>query len=80
MSKFILITIHNFITVCYVYAQQKKNDPVFDNWFAQQPQPIMPQTNNPPPPPGVPLDGGLIALIAAGGAMGYKKYKEKNVE
>lgn len=80
MSKYILIAILNFTTVCYAYAQQKKNDPVFDNWFAQQPQPIMPQTNTPPLPPGVPLDGGLIALIAAGGAMGYKKYKDKKVE
>jgi len=40
----------------------------------------MPMTDTPPPPPDVPLDGGLIALIAAGGAMGYKKYKDKNVE
>ena len=36
---------------------------------------------NPPPPPGVdppvPVDGGIIALLAAGGAMGYKKLKEK---
>ena len=37
---------------------------------------------NPPPPsdPSVPLDGGLIALIAAGGAVGYKKYKQRNTE
>ena len=38
----------------------------------------------PPPPdspdPAVPLDGGLIALIAAGGAVGYKKYKQRNTE
>jgi hypothetical protein len=35
---------------------------------------------NPPPPniePPVPVDGGIIALLAAGGAMGYKKLKEK---
>ena len=30
-----------------------------------------------PPPPPVPLDGGLVALIAAGGAMAYKKYQGK---
>ncbi len=38
--------------------------------------------HNPPPnpPPPVPLDGGLIALIGAGAALGYKKYKEKNQE
>jgi hypothetical protein len=27
--------------------------------------------------PGVPIDGGIIALLAAGGAMGYKKLKNK---
>ena len=37
---------------------------------------------NPPPPPQVdppitPIDGGIIALLVAGGAMGYKKLKEK---
>ena len=32
----------------------------------------------PNPPPPVPLDGGLIALIGAGAALGYKKYKEKD--
>jgi hypothetical protein len=35
-------------------------------------------TTPPDPPPGVPLDGGLIGLIAAGGAVGYRKYKAKN--
>jgi hypothetical protein len=42
------------------------------------------QGGTPPPPgepdPAVPLDGGLIALIAAGGAVGYKKYKQRNTE
>jgi len=31
-------------------------------------------TQNTPPPP-VPLDGGLVALLAAGGAVAYKKYR-----
>ena len=35
-------------------------------------------TTPPDPPPGVPLDGGLIGLIAAGGAVGYKRYKQMN--
>ena len=41
---------------------------------------LMGQYNPPPPniePPPVPVDGGIIALLAAGGAMGYKKLKEK---
>lgn len=39
---------------------------------------VMQNTTPPDPPPGVPLDGGLIGLIAAGGAVGYKRYKKKN--
>jgi hypothetical protein len=38
----------------------------------------VPLPGNPPPP--VPLDGGLMALIGAGAALGYKKYKAKNQE
>ena len=45
------------------------------------------QAQNPPNPgdggnvgPGVPIDGGIIALLAAGGAMGYKKLKEKGID
>jgi hypothetical protein len=48
-----------------------------DSWFSQKksnPRPTPP----PPSEPGVPLDGGLIGLIAAGGALGYKKYKARN--
>ena len=39
---------------------------------------LLQNTTPPDPPPGVPLDGGLIGLIAAGGAVGYRKYKAKN--
>ena len=31
--------------------------------------------NNPPPP--VPLDGGLVALLAAGGAVGYRRLRRR---
>ena len=49
-----------------------------DSWFGRR-QPTRPATPPPPSdPPGVPLDGGLIGLIAAGGALGYKKYKARN--
>ena len=47
-----------------------------DSWFSQKKS--NPTRPNAPPPPGVPLDGGLIGLIAAGGALGYKKYKQRN--
>jgi len=71
-----LFTILGIALFILTSAQQKQNDPLFDNWFADQPRPTI-QTNNGPPPPPVPLDGGLIGLIAAGGAMGYRKYKQK---
>ena len=32
------------------------------------------------PPPPVPLDGGLVALLIAGGAAGYSRYKKKRNE
>lgn len=32
------------------------------------------------PPPPVPLDGGLVALLIAGGAAGYGRYKKKRNE
>lgn len=39
---------------------------------------------NPPPPPNigppVPIDGGLTALLVAGGAMGYRAMKKKKEE
>lgn len=41
---------------------------------------------NSPPPPGagqgvpVPIDGGLTALLVAGGAMGYRAMKKKREE
>ena len=39
---------------------------------------------NPPPPPNldppVPIDGGLTALLVAGGAMGYRAVKKKREE
>jgi len=41
--------------------------------------------NFPPPPtppdfPGVPIDGGITALLLAGGAMGYRKYIKRQEE
>ena len=59
-----------------VLAQQKKDEPIMDNWFAKKPT-APPPAGPPNPPNGVPLDGGLVALIAAGGAVGYKKYKDR---
>lgn len=45
----------------------------FEDMF-QYEEPVFIAQNTPPPPP-VPLDGGLVALLAAGGAVAYKKYR-----
>jgi len=75
MKKIQLLTAIALVSFSLNAQQQKKNDPLFDNWFAHEPTP---QYAVPPGPPNsVPLDGGLIGLIAAGGAMGYRKYKQK---
>jgi hypothetical protein len=47
----------------------------FEDMFHFEEHVWIPQ-NSPPPPP-VPLDGGLVALLAAGGAVAYKNYKSK---
>jgi MYXO-CTERM domain-containing protein len=41
-------------------------------------QPYVPYAvSEEPPPPGVPLDGGLVALIAAGGIAGYRRLRAR---
>lgn len=50
----------------------------FDNMFTSQiPHEIVdiPQDQG---NPGVPLDGGLTALLLAGGAVGYRKYRARS--
>jgi hypothetical protein len=47
----------------------------FEDMF-QYEEPVFIPQNTPPDLP-VPLDGGLVALLAAGGAVAYKKYQSK---
>ena len=43
--------------------------------------PLLAQSTPPPPiPPPLPIDGGITALLIAGGAMGYRKYKKRQEE
>ena len=74
MKRIQLLTAIAFVSFA-LSAQQKKDEPIMDNWFAKKP--TAPPPAAPPPPPNVPLDGGLVALIAAGGAVGYKKYRDR---
>jgi len=75
MKRIQLLTAIAFVSFA-LSAQQKKDEPIMDNWFAKKPT-APPPASPPPPPNSVPLDGGLVALIAAGGAVGYKKYKDR---
>jgi hypothetical protein len=50
----------------------------FQGMFEMPEQPIyIPEGVQGPLNPGVPLDGGLTALLLAGGAAGYRQYKKK---
>ena len=65
------------------WSSTPKNSNGMDGWFYNHEMHArktmrLQNTTPPDPPPGVPLDGGLIGLIAAGGAVGYRKYKAKN--
>lgn len=60
-------------------ARGQDNRNVFEEAFEDMfhfEEPVWIPQNTPPPPP-VPLDGGLVALLAAGGAVAYKKYRSK---
>ena len=60
-------------------ARGQESGPVFKEAFEGMfsiEEPVWIPQNTPPPPP-VPLDGGLVALLAAGGAVAYKKYQSK---
>jgi hypothetical protein len=75
----------NFITVLTIVSAQVAlgQDPdnafseAFEDMFAYD-EPVFITQNTPPDPP-VPLDGGLVALLAAGGAVAYKRYRSTKV-
>jgi hypothetical protein len=53
-------------------------DETFQGMFEMPEQPIyIPEGVQGPLNPAVPLDGGLTALLLAGGAAGYRQYKKK---
>lgn len=50
----------------------------FVGMFESQPMPDwVEEIPNATPPPPVPVDGGLLALLAAGGAVGYRRYRDR---
>jgi hypothetical protein len=60
--------------VADIQANENPFDETFEGMFEMEPIQIELPTSDGPPPP-VPLDGGLVALLVAGGVAGYKKYK-----
>jgi hypothetical protein len=45
--------------------------------YAQPTNPGAPSNTGNNTNPGVPVDGGLTALVAAGAAVGYRQYKKR---
>jgi MYXO-CTERM domain-containing protein len=62
-------------------AAQEYQDPfaeAFEGMFQIEEPVWIPQSGEPPGPPDVPLDGGLTALLAAGAAVGYRRFRTKS--
>lgn len=76
MKKVIYLIASVLVTVANLQASDNPFDETFDGMFDTEPVLIDIPTGNGPPPP-VPLDGGLTALLLAGGAAGYRQYKKK---
>ena len=51
-------------------------DQTFQGMFDYEEPWYIPE-GTPPAPPTVPLDGGLTALLLAGGAAGYRQYTKR---
>lgn len=75
--KFVLLTAALAAAALGVRAQVV--DPfqeAFKDMFELVEHPYVPQgAMDNPPPPGVPLDGGLTALLVAGAGLGYRRFR-----
>lgn len=74
-----LITVLTMVSTQVALGQNPDNafSEAFEDMFAYE-KPVSISQNTPPDPP-VPLDGGLVALLAAGGAVAYKRYRSSKV-
>ena len=77
--KFVLLTAAFADAALGVRAQVM--DPfqeAFKDMFELVEHPYVPQgAMDNPPPPGVPLDGGLTALLVAGAGLGYRRFRAR---
>lgn len=72
MSLFILF---GFTMVAQTGEDMNPFDQEFKGMFNYEEPWYIPEGT--PPVPPVPLDGGLTALLLAGGAAGYRQYKKR---
>lgn len=73
---FILILILNTIPVFGQTGDANVFEESFTDMFSVSPGDIVIDQNvGMPDTPDVPLDGGLTALLLAGGAVGYRKFR-----
>lgn len=78
--RLILITVALAASV-KSFAQHTSEDifsQTFENMFTSQVNYDVVDVSQEVGNPGVPLDGGLTALLVAGGAVGYRKYRARS--
>jgi len=66
-----------------IFAQESENifNESFAHMFELEPvEPYIPEGIQGPLNPAVPLDGGLTALLVAGGAVGYRTFRARQTK
>jgi hypothetical protein len=80
--KFVLLTVA--FAAASLGARAQVVDPfqeAFQDMFELMESPYIPQgAMDNPPPPEVPLDGGLTALLVAGGGLAYRKLRPSSAQ
>ncbi len=76
MKKHLLLLILLSLMTSAAQASENPFIETFNGMFDAEPIVIDIASSDGPPPP-VPLDGGVTALLIAGGAAGYRQYKKK---
>ncbi len=76
MKKILMTVMLLFSVIARGQDSENAFEETFKDMFQYEEEPVWTPENTPPDPP-VPLDGGLVALLAAGGAVAYKKYRSK---
>ncbi len=79
MSKLIITTMFFSIGLNVLAQNDNLFQESFEGMFEIEPaDTYIPEGVQGPLNPAVPLDGGLTALLVAGGAVGYRKYRTRS--